>query len=206
MAMARELTPQQFSRVANVFLAIVEHCRLAVFAPAALADRACHLRLVDVLPTLDAVGATGIGQALALLDALLVGIVRQQDVADREIGGVQIVNVFRKAPAELQEAGHLGPERIADDQRVVVDRERRRGAELAAPASDGLDVPEIAVQDIGDQAQHDSASRRPRSHIRNRGRRCGGNISARGDIRSGPAWPRSGATGRDGGRGRCWRP
>ncbi len=26
-----------------------------------------------------------------------------------EIGGVQIVDVFRKAPAELQKAGHLGP-------------------------------------------------------------------------------------------------
>ena len=68
--------------------------RLTVFAPAAFADRAGHLRLIDLLPTLDAVGAAGIGQPLALLDALLVGIVRQQDVADRKVSSVKVVDMI----------------------------------------------------------------------------------------------------------------
>ena len=112
------------------------------------------LRLVDILPALDAVGATGIRQALARLLADLVRVVRQQDVAGRQIGGVKVVDVHGKAPAELQEARHFGPQAVADDQRIGSDIERRRRSKLAAPESDGVDVPEILVQHIRHHAEH----------------------------------------------------
>ena len=51
VAVARELTAQQLRRIAHVFLAILQHCRLAVFAPAALADRLGNVRLVDAAPS-----------------------------------------------------------------------------------------------------------------------------------------------------------
>ena len=72
-----------------------------------------------------------------------------------KISGVQIIDVFRGAPAELEKTRHLRPERITDDQRIIVDRKRRRGAELTSPTSDGFHVLQIAVQDGGDQTQHD---------------------------------------------------
>ena len=50
--------------------------------------------LVDALPTLDPVGAAGVGQALARPLPHFVRIVRQQDVAGRQIGGVLIEDVF----------------------------------------------------------------------------------------------------------------
>ena len=71
-----------------------------------------------------------------------------------EIGGVQIVDVHRKPPAELQEARHLGPQAVADDQRIGADIEWRCRAELAAPEPDGADVPEILIQHVGHHAEH----------------------------------------------------
>jgi hypothetical protein len=67
---------------------------------------------------------------------------------------VQIVDVNRELPAELQEARHFSPQAVADDQRIVADVERRCLAKLAAPTSDGVDVPEIFVQYIRHHAEH----------------------------------------------------
>ena len=100
IAVAGELTAEELGRIADVFLAILQHCRLAVFAPAALADRLGDVRLVDRHPALDAVGGAGVRQALALPDARLVGVVRQQDVAGCQISRMQVVDVFGKPPAE----------------------------------------------------------------------------------------------------------
>ena len=110
--------------------------------------------LVDALPAFDAVGAAGIGQALARLLAHLVRIVRQQDVAGREIGGVLIEDVRRKFPTQHHEAGHLGPGAVGDEQRVGADVERRRGAEFAAPQSDGAHVLEVLIQHVRHHAEH----------------------------------------------------
>ena len=89
--------------------------------------------LVDLLPAFDAVGAAGIGQALARLLAHFVRIVRQQDIAGGEIGGVLVEDVHRELPAQHHEASHLRPSAIGDEQRVGADVEWRRGAEFAAP-------------------------------------------------------------------------
>ena len=208
MTIARELTAQQFGRIANVFLAIVEHGRLTVFAPAALADRLGHLRLVDLLPTLDAVGAAGVGQTLALLVALLVGIVGQQDVADREVGGVQIVDVFRESASRAAESRSSRPRA---NSRPPACRRRSETAARCRTRRASVGWSRCAGNSRRGYRRPGtthSADRRPRSHIRNRGRRCGGNVSAAASchIRSGPAWPRSGATARDAGRGRYWLP
>ena len=67
---------------------------------------------------------------------------------------MQIEDVHRKPPAEHQEARHLGPQAVADDQRIGTDIEWRCRAELAAPESDGADVPEIFIQHVGHHAEH----------------------------------------------------
>ena len=110
--------------------------------------------LVDALPALDPVGAARIGQALARPLAHLVGIVGEQDVAGREIGGVLIEDVHREFPPERHEASHLGPCAVGNEQRVGSDVERRRRAEFAAPQTDGAHVLEIFIQHVRHHAQH----------------------------------------------------
>ena len=111
-------------------------------------------RLVEAFPTLDAVGAAGVDQAFAASWALgFVVIERLQDVAGREIGGVQVEDVLGEPPAELQKTSHLRPRRIGDDHRVGADVEGRLRAEIAPPPADGAHVPEMFVQHVGDHAQ-----------------------------------------------------
>src|SRR5262245_50953852 len=67
---------------------------------------------------------------------------------------MEIVDVHREAPAEHQEAGHLGPQTVADDQGVGADIKRWCRAELAAPASDDAYEPEIRIQQVDHQAEY----------------------------------------------------
>ena len=113
--------------IADVLLAVVEDSLLAVLAPTTFADVLGHRPLVDLLPTFDPVGAAGVGKALAFAFARVVRIVRRQDVAGREIGGVQVEDVFRELPAQRHETGQLGPRAIGDEERVVADVEGRLG-------------------------------------------------------------------------------
>ena len=86
--------------------------------------------------------------------ARVVGVVRRQDIAGREIGGVQIENVRRELPPQRHEAGQFGPCAVGDEERVVADVERRRGAEFSPPLSDGAHVLEVLIQHVRDHAQH----------------------------------------------------
>jgi hypothetical protein len=125
-----------------------------VIAPAAFADVSSDDALVDLFPALDSVGAAGIGQSLARAPAHLVRIVRQQHIARRQVGGVQVEDVLGEFPAQHHKTGELGPGAIGDEQRVGADIEGRRRTEFTTPQSDGADVPEILVQHVRHHAQH----------------------------------------------------
>ena len=71
-----------------------------------------------------------------------------------EIGGVQIEDVHREISSPDHEAGHFRPCGIGDEQCVGADVERRRGAEFAAPHSDGAHVLKVRIQHVRDHAQH----------------------------------------------------
>src|SRR5258708_7296369 len=58
-----------------------------------------------------------------------------------------------KFPTQRHEAGHLRPRAIGDEERVVSNVERRSGAELSAPQSNGAHVLEVLVQLVRYHAQ-----------------------------------------------------
>ena len=98
--MAAQLLAQQLHRILHVLFAVVEAGFFAVLAPAAFADGLSNRRLVDVLPALDPIGATGVGEAFALPLPHFVRIIRQQNISGGEVGGVQIEDVYWKSPAQ----------------------------------------------------------------------------------------------------------
>src|SRR6516165_6875464 len=106
---------QQLSGFFVVLFAILQNSLLSVLTPTTLTDGLGNRRLVDALPALDAVCTTGVGQPLAWLLALLVIVMRKQDVAGGEIGGVQIEDVYRKLPVQHYEASHFRPGRVNDE-------------------------------------------------------------------------------------------
>jgi hypothetical protein len=128
-----QLPAQQRRGCAHVFFAIFKYSFAAVIAPTAFADVACDRFLVDLLPTLDAVGATGVRQTLARPLTHFIRIMGEQDVARRQVGCVLIEDVPGELPTERHEAGHLSPRGIGDEQRVGADVKRRRVAEVSAP-------------------------------------------------------------------------
>ena len=143
---------------------------------------------VDRFPTLDAVGAAGVRQAFALLDTFLVGVIRQQDVADRQIGGVQVVDVCWENASRAPESRSSRP--IANTRQPACRRRyrmavkcRTRRASVGWSRCAGNSRPGYRRP-----GTIHSAGRRPRSRIRNRGRRCGGNIfvNRNGDISAAP--------------------
>ena len=91
---------QQLTSFSDVLLAIVEHRRLAPNTPVAFADVFSDRRLVELLPTLDPIGAARVNQAFALFSPLgFVAVLWFEVVADRKIGRVQVKDVLRKSPA-----------------------------------------------------------------------------------------------------------
>ena len=128
---------QQLRRLAHVFFAIIENELAAVVAPSTSADVFRNRILVYAFPTFDPVGAAGVSQALARPLSHLVGIVRQQDVAGCEVGGVLVEDVCGEFPAQHREAHHFRPRAVGDEQRVVPNIERWCLVELTGRRSAG---------------------------------------------------------------------
>ncbi len=70
-----QLRTQQLHRVLHVLFIVTENNFFAVFAPTAFGDGLGNCRFVDVFPSRDTVGATGVGKALAFPLSSFVGIV-----------------------------------------------------------------------------------------------------------------------------------
>jgi hypothetical protein len=113
--LSAQLPTQQFSGFVYIFFTIFEDALFTVLSPPTLTDILCHYLLLDVLPTLNSIRSAGIGQALAWPLAGFVRLVREEDIAGREIGRVQIVNVNWEAPTKHRETGQLGPRGIGDE-------------------------------------------------------------------------------------------